>query len=87
VAQGGGARAGLAALPAQARPVAVHAVRAGFVAGLNELFLVGAILAFVSAALTLVLIRSRDFEASAALSGASSTKTVPEAQTETPAAA
>jgi EmrB/QacA subfamily drug resistance transporter len=65
VAQGGGARVGLAALPAQARPAAVHAVRAGFVAGLNELFLVGAILAFVSAVLTLILIRGSDFEVSA----------------------
>ncbi len=70
VAQGTGARSGLALLPAQARPVAAHAVRAGFVAGLNEVLLIGAILAFVSALLTLVLIRSRDFEASAARSGA-----------------
>jgi EmrB/QacA subfamily drug resistance transporter len=72
VAQGNGARAGLAALPAQARPAAVHAVRAGFVAGLNEVFLVGAILAFVAAVLTLVLIRGQDFEVSAARSGAGS---------------
>jgi EmrB/QacA subfamily drug resistance transporter len=88
VAQGGGARSGLAALPAQARGVAIHAVRAGFVAGLNEVFLVGAILAFVSAALTLVLIRSRDFEVSAARSGASSSQRggEPEAQAETAAA-
>jgi hypothetical protein len=44
----------------------VHAVRASFVTGLNDVFLVGALLVLVSAALTLVLIRSRDFEVGAA---------------------
>jgi hypothetical protein len=53
-------------LPAQARPVAAHAVRASFTAGLNEVFLVGALLALVSSVLTLLLIRSRDFESGAA---------------------
>ena len=66
VAQGGGVRAGLAALPAQARPVAVHALRASFVAGLNEIFLIGAILSLVASVLTLILIRGKDFEAGAA---------------------
>jgi predicted MFS family arabinose efflux permease len=66
VAQGNGPGAGLAKLPPQARPVAVHAVRASFVAALNEVFLIGAILAFISAALTVALIRSRDFDADAA---------------------
>jgi EmrB/QacA subfamily drug resistance transporter len=66
VAQGNGARAGLAHLPASAKGVAVHAVRAGFVAGLNEVFLIGAILTLISSVFTLVLIRSRDFEAGAA---------------------
>ncbi len=70
VAQGNGARAGLTQLPAQARPVVVHAIRVGFVTGLNEVLLIGAVLVFVSALLTLVLIRSRDFEVSAARSGA-----------------
>jgi EmrB/QacA subfamily drug resistance transporter len=70
LAQGSGAAGGLAALPAQARPVAVHAVRSAFVTGLNEIFLIGAILSLVAAVLTLLLIRSRDFEASAARSGA-----------------
>jgi predicted MFS family arabinose efflux permease len=69
ISQGSGAAGGLAALPAQARPAAIHAVRAAFVNGLNEVFLVGAILTLVSAVLTLVLIRSRDFETSAARSG------------------
>jgi EmrB/QacA subfamily drug resistance transporter len=70
VAQGSGAVGGIATLPARARPVAVHALRSSFVTGLNEVFLIGAVLTLVSAVLTFVLIRSRDFEASAARSGA-----------------
>jgi EmrB/QacA subfamily drug resistance transporter len=70
VAQGGGTRAGLAGLPARARPEAIHAIRDGFVAGLDDVFLIGAILVFVAAALTLVLIRSRDFEVGAARTAA-----------------
>jgi EmrB/QacA subfamily drug resistance transporter len=68
VSQGSGAASGLGALPAKARPAAAHAVRASFTTGLNEVFLVGALLTLVSAVLTLILIRSRDFEASAARS-------------------
>ena len=71
VSQGSGAAGGLAAVPARARPLAAHVLRSSFVTGLDEVFLVGAILTLVSAVLTLVLIRSRDFEASAARSGAS----------------
>lgn len=70
VSQGSGVASGLGVLPAKARPLAAHAVRASFTTGLNTVFLVGAILVLVSAALTLVLIRSRDFEASAARSSA-----------------
>ncbi len=66
VAQGNGARSALAALPVQARPVAAHALRAGFVVGLNDIFLIGAMLTLASAVLTLLLIRSQDFEAGAA---------------------
>jgi EmrB/QacA subfamily drug resistance transporter len=69
VAQGSGASGGLASLPGRARPLAVHALRSSFVTGLNEVFLIGAILTLVSAVLTFVLIRSRDFEESAARSG------------------
>jgi predicted MFS family arabinose efflux permease len=69
VAQGNGAGSGLASLPRAARPAALHAVRSGFVAGLNEVFLVGAILTLASAVLTLVLIRGKDFEATAARGG------------------
>jgi EmrB/QacA subfamily drug resistance transporter len=70
VAQGSGASGGLASLPGRARPLAVHVLRSSFVTGLNEVFLIGAILTLVSAVLTFVLIRSRDFEESAARSGA-----------------
>ena len=69
VAEGSGAATGLGAVPARARPAAAHAVRAGFTTGLDQVFLVGALLAFVAAVLTLVLIRSKDFEASSARGG------------------
>jgi EmrB/QacA subfamily drug resistance transporter len=70
VSQGSGAAASIRSIAPQARPAAAHAVRTAFVTGLNEVFLVGAILSLVAAVLTLLLIRSRDFEASAARSGA-----------------
>jgi EmrB/QacA subfamily drug resistance transporter len=66
VSQGNGTASALGALPPQARGAAVHAVRSSFVTGLNDVFLIGAILVLVSAALTLVLIRGRDFEVGAA---------------------
>ncbi len=69
VSQGSGAASGLGALPARVRPAAAHAVKASFTTGLNEVFLVGAILTLVSAVLTLLLIRSKDFEAGAARGG------------------
>jgi EmrB/QacA subfamily drug resistance transporter len=71
VAQGNGADGALRKLPARARPAAVHAIRAGFAHGLNEIFLVGAIVTFAAAVLSLVLIRSRDFEEGAARSAPS----------------
>ena len=70
VSQGSGAAAGLSSLPAAARPAAYQAVRSSFVIGLNEIFLVGAILSLVGAVLTLILIRGKDFEVSAARGGA-----------------
>jgi EmrB/QacA subfamily drug resistance transporter len=69
VSQGGGAVAGLSSVPAAVRPAAYHAVRSSFVTGLNEVFLVGAILSLVGAVLTLILIRSQDFESSSARPG------------------
>jgi predicted MFS family arabinose efflux permease len=70
VSQGSGPGRAIGAIPPQGRGAAVHALRAGFVSGLNDVFLVGAALVFVAAVLTLVLIRSRDFEIGAALTGA-----------------
>jgi len=66
VAAGNGARSGLATLSPAAKPAAIHALRAGFATGLNDVFLVGAGLTIVSGLLMLVLIRSKDFEAGAA---------------------
>jgi EmrB/QacA subfamily drug resistance transporter len=66
VSQGNGVGSGLARLPASARPEAVDAIRVAFTSALNDVFLISAILVLVSAVLTLVLIRSRDFEAGAA---------------------
>jgi EmrB/QacA subfamily drug resistance transporter len=66
VAQGSGAGSGLPGVPAAGRAAAVHAIRAGFTSGLDQVFLVGAILTGVSAGLTLLLIRSQDFEAGSA---------------------
>jgi hypothetical protein len=66
ISQGNGAAAGLSKLPPAARPEAVHAVHTAFTAGLNEIFLVGAIIALAASVLTVLLIRSRDFEAGAA---------------------
>ena len=71
VSSGGGSAASLSRLPAQARPLVSHAVHASFATGLNEVFLVGALLALVSSVLTLVLIRGKDFEAGAARGGQS----------------
>jgi EmrB/QacA subfamily drug resistance transporter len=69
VSQGSGPGVVIGAIPVQGRAAAVGALRAGFVSGLNKVFLVGAALVFVGAVLTLLLIRSRDFEIGAARTG------------------
>ncbi|MGH2876897.1 MAG: MFS transporter, partial [Solirubrobacteraceae bacterium] len=69
VAQGGAA-SGLAHVPPQARGTVVHAVRSAFVGGLNDVLLVGAVVVFVAAVLTLALIRGRDFVPAGAPEGA-----------------
>jgi EmrB/QacA subfamily drug resistance transporter len=66
VSQGGGAGPALAAAPPQARADAIYAVRVGYVDGLNKIFLIAAILIFATALLSFLLIRQKDFEASAA---------------------
>jgi EmrB/QacA subfamily drug resistance transporter len=51
----------LASLPPASRGQVAAAIRSGFVAGLNDVVLVTAVLAFVGAVCALVLIRPRDF--------------------------
>jgi predicted MFS family arabinose efflux permease len=48
-------------VPAQARALVQHAARDAFISGLNELFVVGAVIAFVGALLSLILVRQSDF--------------------------
>jgi EmrB/QacA subfamily drug resistance transporter len=51
----------ITATPAPLRGLVAHAARAGFVSGLNEILLVGAIVALAGAVASFVLIRERDF--------------------------
>jgi EmrB/QacA subfamily drug resistance transporter len=64
VAAGGG-REALGSVPEQFRGQVVQAARHAFVSGLTELFVIGAIVAFVGAVLGFVLVRQRDFIAPA----------------------
>jgi hypothetical protein len=50
-------------VPPQARAIVGEVARASFVAGLNEILLVAAILALAGAVASLLLIRSSDFVA------------------------
>jgi predicted MFS family arabinose efflux permease len=63
VAAGGG-REALGSVPSQFRGQVAQAARHAFVSGLTELFVIGAIVAFVGAALGFVLVRQSDFVAS-----------------------
>ena len=47
--------------PPQARGVIARIAKESFISGLNELFVIGAIVAFVGAACALVLVRTQDF--------------------------
>jgi predicted MFS family arabinose efflux permease len=60
VASGGTRAAALAAPPGQ-RTEIVHASKLAFVSGFNDILLIGAIVAFVGAALGLALVRTSDF--------------------------
>jgi hypothetical protein len=53
--------AALQSMPAHLRGIAGGAARAGYIDGLNSIVLIGAVVAFAAAALTVVLIRQRDF--------------------------
>jgi hypothetical protein len=57
----GGAGHAITATPAALRGLVAGTARAGFVSGLNEILLVGAIVALAGAVLSLALIRERDF--------------------------
>jgi EmrB/QacA subfamily drug resistance transporter len=60
VTSGGGQQLA-GSVPKAQQGLVQHAATHAFVSGLNELFLIGAVLAFVGAALTFVLVRQRDF--------------------------
>jgi EmrB/QacA subfamily drug resistance transporter len=60
VAAGGG-REALGSVPAQARAMVEHVANDAFISGLNELFLIGAVVAFAGALLGFVLVRQSDF--------------------------
>ncbi len=57
----GGAPQAIGSTPAGVRGAVADAAREGFVGGLNEILLVGAVVAFVGALLALALVRGRDF--------------------------
>jgi EmrB/QacA subfamily drug resistance transporter len=59
VASGGG-REALGSVPAQSRGIVEHAATHAFISGLNELFLIGAVVAFAGALLTFALVRQSD---------------------------
>lgn len=59
----GGAGQLIAAAPPQAREALAAAAREGFISGLNDIFLVGALIALVGGLLALLLVRGRDFVA------------------------
>jgi EmrB/QacA subfamily drug resistance transporter len=61
-ASGGALRPVLSAVPANARETVAHAAREGFLAGLNEILVVAAVLAFAGATLAAVLVREQEVE-------------------------
>jgi EmrB/QacA subfamily drug resistance transporter len=57
----GSIQSALAEVPRAARPALGYTARAGYISGLNEILLIGAILALAAAVLSFLLIRQRDF--------------------------
>jgi EmrB/QacA subfamily drug resistance transporter len=55
-------RDAIAGLPAGAGRIVAHAARAGFLSGLNEVLLLGGVLALLGAVLAAVLVREREIE-------------------------
>jgi EmrB/QacA subfamily drug resistance transporter len=76
----GNADAAIAAAPPEARAFLAEAARQAFVSGLNEILLIGGVMALIGAALSVVLIRSRDLhlDAEEADEGASRPESVEE---------
>jgi EmrB/QacA subfamily drug resistance transporter len=66
----GQASQAIAAAPAPLRGTVAEAARAGFVGGVNDLLLVGALIAFAAAVAALALIRQRDFVVEPAVAAA-----------------
>jgi len=62
----GSTKQAIAHAPPAARSAIAHAARSAFISGLNELFLVAAIVSFAGAAFGFVLVRRRDFVQSGA---------------------
>jgi EmrB/QacA subfamily drug resistance transporter len=62
----GAGRQSFGGVPDQARALVEHTARDAFISGLNELFVIGAIVAFAGAVLSFVLVRQSDFVAHAA---------------------
>jgi EmrB/QacA subfamily drug resistance transporter len=52
----------LGAVPPGARPAVAHAAREGFLAGMNEILLLGGLLALVGSVIALLLVREREIE-------------------------
>jgi EmrB/QacA subfamily drug resistance transporter len=63
---GGDVKSAVASTPPTVRPALASALHTGFAEGLNEVFLIGAILCLVASLLTLVLIRRKDFDTAVA---------------------
>jgi MFS family permease len=57
----GGASAAARTVPAPARDLVAEAARRAFIEGLNEILIVAAVVAFMGAAVALLLVRRRDF--------------------------
>jgi hypothetical protein len=56
----------LKAVPAEARGTVAHAAREGFLAGMNQVLLLGALLAIIGASLALLLVREHEIDREAA---------------------
>jgi hypothetical protein len=61
-ASSGSLHQAVAALPPQARQGVEHAAREGFLAGFNDVLILGAMVCFAGAVLALWLVRERDIE-------------------------